>query len=481
MCESVATMRDGERSAATALRRGVGAASVACAGGAAAYDEEEAGRQTKELQPPPFASAQAMLSRRLRRRSWFIAGAGAALCGVSIVTSGRSEPAASRVWQNAMICAAPFVFMVLVACVCPDCPDNDNGDPMRSKAYMYASTGFFGVAVNQFRTGALSSDNECGALTSLPGLLMVVAFGLVPLFGWYHPRWYWPAGRVAQGTIGGLQLARVYAQTHAVRLADAAAAIGASTLLPMPVAQRCQASPTFLPGQLPWELAVCWGGINVLLSLMWTPSVRVRAATLAERLGLPAARVFHLADGVLLADAGAESTSSSSSGLFGAKKTFSLWSGKTSVVSASDLCWKRSPHPPFAPPPPPLSPRIRSSLERLLRAKVIAAKERKCQRLAANHAQARGKLVWTLLRRAQKRDEKCKLSLISKDALRVVVGWVVKAETARLEAVYSVRAGIDHPLSRGVVHGSPSTQLDDLDSTWWPVALPGGVVALPLS
>jgi len=367
-----------------------------------------------------------------------------------------------------MICAALPVFKLLVACICPDCPGSDNGDPMLQRSKAYASASLFGVSVNHFYTGALSSDNECGALTSLPGLLMVVAIGLVPLFG---PRWYWPAGRVALGTIGGLQLARVYAQTHAMRLAEAAAAIGASTLLPMPVAQRCQASPTFLPGQLPWELAVCWGGINVLLSLMWTPSVRVRAATLAERLGLPAARVFHLADGVLLADAGAESTSSSSSGLFGAKKTFSLWSGKTSVVSASCLCWKRSPHPPFAPPPPPLSPRVRRSLERVLRAKLIDAKERKCQRLAAIHAQARGKLVWTLLRRAQKRDEECTLSLIPKDALRIVVGWVVTAETARLEAAYSPRAGIDHPLSRSVVHGSPSSQLDAT----------GYVVALPLS
>ena len=48
------------------------------------------------------------------------------------------------------------------------------------------------------------------------------------------------------------------------------------------------------------------------------------------------------------------------------------------------------------------------------------------------------RLVWLLLRRGQKRTESS-LSAIPKDVLRMVVGLVIKDETARLEPLYMGR------------------------------------------
>merc|ERR1719272_2294941 len=97
-------------------------------------------------------------------------------------------------------------------------------------------------------------------------------------------------------TSGVLQLVRVMAQAHALRLANAAAALGLSELLPISLAAQCQAHPSFQPGGISQPAALCFGCVALLTGLVLTPSMRTRLAILSGRFGSPAARVLNLGE-----------------------------------------------------------------------------------------------------------------------------------------------------------------------------------------
>ena len=74
---------------------------------------------------------------------------------------------------------------------------------------------------------------------------------------------------------------------------------------------------------------------------------------------------------------------------------------------------------------------------RTQKSRIAEAEASKAKRRARDHGKAYGKLVWLLLRRAQKRPGI--ISLIPRDALRIVVAFVRAGETARLDHLYSSR------------------------------------------
>ena len=157
-------------------------------------------------------------------------------------------------------------------------------------------------AVATFATWAHAAPSHpCASLTMLPGLLMCLACASVPLFGMRNALHFWPAHRSAMIISGVLQFARTSAQAHASHIADAAAALGLSELLPMPVAVQCQAHPLFLPGGVSQPAALCFGCLALLTGITMKAPVRTRLSMLSGRFGLPTARarVLHC-DGILL-------------------------------------------------------------------------------------------------------------------------------------------------------------------------------------
>ena len=72
------------------------------------------------------------------------------------------------------------------------------------------------------------------------------------------------------------------------------------------------------------------------------------------------------------------------------------------------------------------------------RQRLAAEEAQKARRRATHHGKAYGKLVWKLLRRAQRRPEN-PLSMVPKDALRIIVATAVEDETGRLEELYASR------------------------------------------
>ena len=142
------------------------------------------------------------------------------------------------------------------------------------------------------------------------------------------------------------------------------------------------------------------------------------------------------------------SASGTSSGLF-AGETTSLWSGwsaswsdaegdRIDTVGAKLSC---------ALPPARLENLSFAAMQREIRIlKAESAKEAaaKAKRRAPYRAKAYGTLVWKVLRRAQRNPE-ATLSLIPRDALRIIVREVVAAETERLMLVYSTRLAAGAP------------------------------------
>ena len=110
----------------------------------------------------------------------------------------------------------------------------------------------------------------------------------VPALGVANAKWFWPAHRTALVIVGILQLARVAAQVHAVRLGEAALALGFS--VPLWERAACQAHDLFLPGGISWAAAVGFGCNSLLVGILMTPGVRT---WLAERTGMPAARALY--------------------------------------------------------------------------------------------------------------------------------------------------------------------------------------------
>ena len=173
--------------------------------------------------------------------------------------------------------------------------------------------------------------------------------------------------------------------------------------------------------------------------------------------------MLHLNDGVLLqpdtvvggdtAPIAGDRSDGCSSGLAG-KKT-SLWSG----WSAGWSDYSDTPKARLVRSLGPAGSRLGDALPRdfkTMQSAIKAAKARfaeddarKAVRRAEHHGKVYGKLVWLLLRRAQRRRPGDLLALIPRDALRIIVNATIVDETARLEQLYSARLKAGAPSYRG--------------------------------
>jgi len=409
--------------------------------------------------------AEALFNRRLWVRAGVVTSVAAAVV-VCFISGPKSSSALAR--AAAVLVPQPF-FAVLMACVSPGASKADLSSPVLKRGMLYASALQAATATCSWMSFAMAGHlNPCGPISLVPGLCMRLTFNAVPILGMINARWYqntgvtyWPSYRFALISTGILQLARVAARTHAVRLAEAMAALGFSGLLP--VAAACQAHRWFLPGQVSLATAIGFGFVSLFLGLVMTPAVRTRLAVLSGSFGLPAARVFHLNDGVLLQPdtvggemtdpAAGDRSNACSSGLAG-KKT-SLWSG----WSAGWSDYSDTPTARLVRSLGPAGSRLGDALPRnfkTMQSAIKAAKARfaedearKAIRRAEHHGKAYGKLVWLLLRRAQRRCPGGLLSTIPRDALRIIVNATIVDETARLEQLYSARLKTGAPSYRG--------------------------------
>ena len=395
---------------------------------------------------------QSIVDHRLRSRT-LLAGVtttALVLTGVAAIAAATLLPHLDAdAWRTAAILAPVPLASLVMACVSP-AASSDDLSPMLERGMLYTSlVGAAGPLIAWGITYNAALSHLCHHLTTLPSLLMCLACACVPLFGMRNALHFWPAHRCAMVVFGALQIARTTAKAHALRLADAAAALGFSELLPASVAMQCQAHPRFMPGAVSHDAALGFGSLALLTGLALTPAVRTRLAILSGRFGLPAARVLHLGDGISLepdetAPAAASQSSEmarSSSGPFTANT--SLWSGWSAKWSDSgettelDFWNKLSVNlrhtalgsADFG----PLQEAIRSQ-----KARTAEAETSKAKRRAVHHGKAYGKLVWLLLRRAQRCPDSA-LASVPRDVLRILVGFVTAAETARLDHLYSSR------------------------------------------
>jgi hypothetical protein len=394
---------------------------------------------------------QSIVEHRLRWRT-LLAGlttTAITLAGLAaIVVTAQQPHLGADAWRTAAILLSVPLATLVMACVSP-AASSDDLSPMLERGMLYAS--FVEAVLPSIAWGITRNaapSHPCHSTTTLPSLLMCLACASVPLFGMRNALHFWPAHRCAMVAFGGLQLARTVAQARALRLANAAAALGLSELLPLSLAAQCQAHPRFQPGGVSHGTALGFGLLALLTGLALTPAMRMRLAILLGRFGLPAARVLHLGDGISLepdetALAAASQSSEmarSSSGPFTAKT--SLWSGWSAKWSDSGETewdfWNK------------LSVNLRDtalgradfgSLQEAICAqkkRIAEAEASKAKRRAVHHGKAYGKLVWLLLRRAQRCPDSA-LASIPRDVLRILVGFVAAAETARLDHLYSSR------------------------------------------
>ena len=410
-------------------------------------------------------NAEALVNRRLWVRAGVATSVSAAVV-VCFISAARFSSATSR--AAAVLVPQPF-FAVLMSCVSPGASKADLSSPVLKRAMLYASAVQAAAATCSWMTFVMAGHpNPCGPISLLPGLCMRLTFNAVPILGMINARWYqntgvtyWPSYRFALISTGIMQLARVAARMQAVRLAEAMTELGFPGLLP--AAAACQAHPWFLPGQVSLATAICFGCVSLLLGLVMTPAVRTRLAVLSGSFGLPAARVLHLNDGVLLqpdtvvggdtAPIAGDRSDGCSSGLAG-KKT-SLWSG----WSAGWSDYSDTPKARLVRSLGPAGSRLGDVLPRdfkTMQSAIKAAKARlaeddarKAMRRAEHHGKVYGKLVWLLLRRAQRRRPGDLLALIPRDALRIIVNATIVDETARLEQLYSARLKAGAPSYRG--------------------------------
>ena len=245
--------------------------------------------------PVGVVNGREIMDHRLRWRILLTCMLATALTHVHMLAARPHET--TEMWRTAaVIITVPFCSLV-VACVSPVASPDDIS-PVLERGMLYTST-VGGVA--SFSTWVkVAPQHPCHPVAMLPGLLMCLVMGAVPLLGMRNAMNYWPAHRFALVSSGVMQFARVAAQSYALRLANAAAAFGLSELLPMPVAEQCQAHGLFLPGAVSLHGALSFGVMCCATGLALTPSMRTRLATLSGRFGLPAARVLRLSDGILL-------------------------------------------------------------------------------------------------------------------------------------------------------------------------------------
>ena len=348
-------------------------------------------------------------------------------------------------WRTAAILVPLPLATLVMACVFP-AASSDDLIPALERGMLYAS--FVEAAAPSISWANAASLHPCYSLLTPPSLLMCLVCASVPLFTMRNALHYWPAHRCAMVSFGALQLARTTAQVHALRLADTSAALGLSELLPVSVAIRCQAHTRFMPGGVSHGAALGFGFLALLTGLTLTPSMRTRLAVLSGRFGLPAARVLHLGDGISLepdetAPAAASQSSKRTSNSCPFTAQTSRWSGWSARWSDSSDTperdfWIKLPvnlrnkalgSVDFG----PLQEAIRAQTVRITQAEASKAKRR-----AVHHGRAYGKLVWLLLRRAQRCPDSA-LASIPQDLLWILVEFVKEAETVRLDHLYSSR------------------------------------------
>ena len=171
-------------------------------------------------------------------------------------------------WRTAAILAPVPLAALVMACVSP-AASSDDLSPALERSMLYASIVQAAAAIMVWANAA--PWHPCHSLTTLPGVLACAA---VPLFGMRDALHYWPAHRCAMVASGALQFVRTAAQAHALRLADAAAALGLTTLLPASAAMQCQAHPLFLPGGVSQSAALGFGLVALVTGLALTPATR---------------------------------------------------------------------------------------------------------------------------------------------------------------------------------------------------------------
>lgn len=389
-----------------------------------------------------------MVQERLRKRTAVAASLGTAISSAVVAAANlEAEP-----WRTTAFLAPQPLFSLLMVCLSPAASDSDLSSPVLQRALLCVSMSSAVAALGTWMTAA--RGHPCGSIALLTGVLVCLAHCSVPVFGVLNARSYWPAHRIALTTSGVLQLARIAVQARALRLA------GIPELLPAPMAAECEQHDLFLPGEIPRAAALGVGVVWLFMGLALTPATRTRMARLAGRFGLPAARVLHLNDGILLAESDEKETSradsaccsfsSSSSGLF-AGKASSLWSGWSDSWSDKGEASQAVKLSHFL-GPTPLLPLNRDEMLRQIqaaKASLAEAEVSKAERRAAHYGKAYGKLVWLLLRRAQRRIPQHPLALLPRDALRMILANVIEDETTRLKQLYSGRLLAGAPSFRG--------------------------------
>ena len=375
--------------------------------------------------------AHALVDRRLWKRAIVSLSVGTVYCGAL----AACDSITSSWWRAAAVIVPELLFILLAACITPGTSDTD----LRSDETFrfYGSALAAGCA---WTSQLVSLDHPCGSMTLLPGLGICVAYSCAIWLG------DWTGCRAACVISGVLQLARTAAQAYAQPLAEAAAARGVSGLLPM--ASACQATGLFLPGWLTSSGAVGFGLSLTIQGLALTPDTHRRLAALSGSFGMPACCVLHLNDGVVLNErerndpemsAPAEDCCSDSQGSSGPFAS-SLWSGwSASWSDAGKLTPKERMRRHLG--GLNMLPRDLALMQCIVqRAKKELAEEdaRKAMRRASHHGKAYGKLVWLLLRRAQ-RHGKGPFSALPRDALRIIVSAVAEDEAARLRYLYAAR------------------------------------------
>ena len=249
------------------------------------------------MSPVGVVNGREIVDHRLRWRILLTCMLATAIIHVHMLVLAARPYATTEMWRTAAVILTVPMASLVVACVSPAASPDDIS-PVLERGMLYTST-VGGVA--SFSTWVrVAPQHPCYPVAILPGILMCLAMGAVPLSGMRNPMGYWPAHRFALVASGVLQIARAVAQAYALRLAKAAAAFGLPALLPMPVAERCQAHGLFLPGAVCLSGALGFGVMCCATGLALTPSMRTRLATLSGRFGLPAARVLRLSDGILL-------------------------------------------------------------------------------------------------------------------------------------------------------------------------------------
>ena len=126
----------------------------------------------------------------------------------------------------------------------------------------------------------------------------------------------------------------------------------------------------------------------------------------------------------------------------------SLWSGWSAAWSDPDLTYQQKLSRALGRGAAGLGFRSLQQAVREAKAYLAGLEASKAKRRAALHGKAHGRLVWKLLRRAQ-RDPASPITCVPRDALRIIVDEFIRAEVARLEVLYAERLAAGATSYRG--------------------------------